>query len=313
MLCLDAAARARGVVAASAGNHALGLAFHGAQLGVRVTVVMPESAPEVKVSRCRGLGAEVVLHGESFDAAQAHARELAGALGATLVHPFDDPNVIAGQGTMALEILEQVPDVDVLVVPVGGGGLLAGVATVVKTLRPRVRWWRSSRRRRRVSAQPFERGAPTEIALGPTLATALAVRRIGANTFAIAAPRVDESVTVTEDELAAAIALLARRCGVVVEGAGAAPLAAVLARRVRGRCAVLPVAAATSTPTCMLRCSPRSPSSRAARFRARRERSSESARLASCTADGGGASSAAGRRSPARYVRAARPRSPARK
>ena len=117
LLCLPDSARARGVIGASAGNHALGLAYHGAQLGARVTVVMPATAPAVKITRCRGLAAEVVLHGENFEQAHAHAQQLAAASGATLVHPFDDLNVIAGQGTMALEILEQAPELDTLVVP----------------------------------------------------------------------------------------------------------------------------------------------------------------------------------------------------
>src|SRR6185436_12188054 len=139
LLRLSEHERARGVMAASAGNHALGLAYHGAQLGTRVTVVMPSNAPEVKIARCRSLGAHVVLHGDTFEAAHAHAVELAKSSGATLVHPFDDLEVIAGQGTMALEILEQASRFDTIVVPVGGGGLLAGIATVIKALRPDVR------------------------------------------------------------------------------------------------------------------------------------------------------------------------------
>ncbi len=243
LLCLTDAERARGVVAASAGNHALGLAYHGAQLGVRVTVVMPATAPEVKVARCRGLGANVILHGTSFEAAQAQAVARAAESGAEFVHPFDDRRVIAGQGTMALEILEQAPELDTIVVPVGGGGLLAGVATVVKTLRPDVRV---------VAVEPEgaagflaarRAGAPVGLPAGAlhTLADGLAVARMGATTFAVANARVDEIVTVDEAQLAAAVALLARRCGAVVEGAGAAALAAVLAGKIRGRAVVLPV------------------------------------------------------------------------
>ena len=241
LLCLDAAERARGVVAASAGNHALGLAFHSAQLGVRVTVVMPVGAPEVKIARCRGLGAQVVLHGATFDAAQAYATAFAAETGATLVHPFDDLRVIAGQGTMALEFLEQVPHFDTLVVPVGGGGLLAGVATVVKALRPGVRVVAVEPENAASFSAAWRHGAPNAVALTPTLADGLAVARVGVNTFALAAPLVDEVVTVSEGELAAAIALLAREGGVVAEGAGAAPLAALLAGKVSARTAVLPV------------------------------------------------------------------------
>ena len=241
LLCLTAAECAGGVVAASAGNHALGLAYHGAQLGLRVTVVMPTAAPEIKIARCRSLGAVVVLRGDSFEDAHAHAAEIASATGARLVHPFDDVNVIAGQGTMALEILEQAPQLDTLVVPVGGGGLLAGVATVVKALRPDVRVVAVEPENAAGFSAALRHGAPVTEPLQSTLADGLAVARVGAGTFALAAPRVDDVVTVTERELGAAMAYLARRCGAVVEGAGAAALAAVLFGKVRGRAVVVPV------------------------------------------------------------------------
>jgi threonine dehydratase len=245
LLCLTPEERARGVVAASAGNHALGLAYHGAQLGIPVTVVMPASAPAIKIGRCRSLGAHVVLHGATFGAAQRFAQEWArGAAagpGPVLVHPFDDLRVIAGQGTMALEILEQAPDFDTLVVPVGGGGLLAGLATVIKARRPDVRVVAVEPEHAAGFRAAFQNGAPTDAAVAPTLADGLAVSRVGAATFAIAAPRTDDVVTVTEAEIARAIALLARSTGAVVEGAGAAALAAVLAGKVKGRSAVLPV------------------------------------------------------------------------
>jgi threonine dehydratase len=241
LLVLSQEQRAGGVVAASAGNHALGLAYHGAQLGVRVTVVMPAGAPLVKVSRCRGLGAEVVLHGDNFEAAQRHAEEIAALGGATLVHPFDDLSVIAGQGTMALEILEQAPGLDTLVVPVGGGGLLAGIATVVKALRPEVRIIAVEPAAAAGFLAAYERAEPTTVRVASTLADGLAVARMGEKTFCLAAPLVDELVTVTEAEIAAAIALLARREGVVAEGAGATALAALLAGKVPGRAVVLPI------------------------------------------------------------------------
>lgn len=233
--------RAAGVVAASAGNHALGLAYHGGLLGIKVTVVMPVTAPQVKVDRCRGLGAEVVLHGPTFDAADGFARELAARVGANYVHPFDDLRVIAGQGTLAWEILEQTPELDTLVVPVGGGGLLAGVAVTVKALRPDVRV---------VGVEPDHaagflaaclRGEPGTTALLPTLADGLAVAQVGRNTFAAAAPLIDDLVTVTEAELARGMAVLARGCGIVAEGAGAAAVAALVAGKVRGRACVLPI------------------------------------------------------------------------
>lgn len=241
LLSLSAAERARGVVAASAGNHALGLAFHGATLGVRVTVVMPVGASELKVRRCRGLGAEVVLHGTGFEAAQVHALELAARTGATHVHPFDDPRVIAGQGTLALEVLEQVNDFDTLVVPVGGGGLLAGVATAVNALRPRVRVIAVEPENAAGFLAACVSGRPRPALVLPTLADGLAVAQVGEKTFAAAAARVDDVVTVSEAELAAAVRLLACECGVVAEGAGAAAVAAVLSGKVRGRAAVLPV------------------------------------------------------------------------
>ena len=241
LLCLDADERARGVVAASAGNHALGLAYHAAQLGVRVTVVMPVTAPEVKVARCRGLGANVVLHGSTFEAAHQHAVAIATETRATLIHPFDDLRVIAGQGTLALEICEQVADFDAMVVPVGGGGLLAGVATVVKALRPAVRIIAVEPENAAGFLAARRAGAPLSLSSVQTLADGLAVSRVGATTFALATPLIDEVVTVSENDLARAVAMFARHGGAVVEGAGAAPLAALLAGKVRAGAIVLPV------------------------------------------------------------------------
>ncbi|MBS0633114.1 MAG: threonine/serine dehydratase [Verrucomicrobia bacterium] len=248
LLCLTPEERARGVVAASAGNHALGLAYHGGMLGVKVTVVMPTGAAVVKVARCRGLGAEVVLHGENFDAAQARALELAASTGATMVSPFNDPRVVAGQGTMALEAVVQVPAFDTFVVPVGGGGLLAGSATVLKALRPSVRIVAVEAEHAAKFSAARRHGGPQVVPVRPSLADGLAVARIGDLTFALAAPLVDDCVTVTEDELAAALSLLARTTGIVAEGAGAAALAAVLAGKVRGRALVLPVAGRNIDP-----------------------------------------------------------------
>jgi threonine dehydratase len=202
---------------------------------------MPVHAPAVKIARCRGLGAEVVLYGANFEEAQACAFEIARQTGATHVHPFDDLNVMAGQGTMALEILEQAANLDTVVVPVGGGGLLAGVATVMKALRPDVRV---------VAVEPENaagflaaclHGEPRAAFLAATLADGLAVAKVGEKTFAVAAGLVDDVITVSEREITAAISLLARREGVVAEGAGAVGLAAVLAGKVSGRALVLPI------------------------------------------------------------------------
>ncbi len=241
LLCLSPAERNCGVIAASAGNHALGLAYHGAQLGIAVTVVMPVTAPKVKIERCRALGARVVLEGQNFDQAQLHALKLADENGAAVIHPFDDLRVIAGQGTLALEALEQAPDADTFVVPVGGGGLLAGIATVVKALRPTMRVIAVEPENAAAFLAAGRYGRPTRAALLPTLADGLAVAEVGHTTFALAAPLVDEIVTVAESEIATAIAALAQDCGAIAEGAGATALAAVLAGKVRSDSVLLPV------------------------------------------------------------------------
>lgn len=241
LMSLSADERARGVVAASAGNHALGLAFHGGSLGIRVTVVMPVNAPAVKITRCRGLGANVILYGAQFEDAQAYADQLANATGATHVHPFDDLRVIAGQGTIGLELLEQLRNVDTIVVPVGGGGLLAGVATAVKSLRPGVRVIAVEPENAAGFLAACLNGSPRTALLAPTLADGLAVSRVGANSFAVAASLVDDVVTVTETEIARAIRVLACDEGVVAEGAGAVGVAALLAGKVSGRSLALPI------------------------------------------------------------------------
>ena len=234
LLCLTPAQRARGVVAASAGNHALGLAYHGRELGVPVTVVMPRNAPRVKASRCHTLGAHVVLHGDTYDEASVHAHALAASHGLAYVHPFDDLAVIAGQGTLALEALFAEPDVDAVVVPVGGGGLLSGVAAVFKALRPDVQviGVEPSHAAGLVAAR--NAGRPVRTATLPTLADGLAVAQTGAHTFAHARAFVDDVVTVTEDDLALALLAAHEAHGVSLEGAGATALAACLAGRLPG-------------------------------------------------------------------------------
>ena len=241
LLSLSADERDRGIVAASAGNHAMGLAFHGAALGIRVTVVMPVTAPVVKIARCRGLGADVLLRGAGFEQAQSFAENLAASTGATSLHPFDDLRVIAGQGTMALEILEQTPFLDTLVIPVGGGGLLAGVATVIKALRPEVRLIAVEPENAAGFLAACVHGSPRHALLAPTVADGLAVSCVSETTFALAASLVDDVVTVSESEIAAAVSLLARKEGIIAEGAGAVPMAAVLAGKVRGHAIVAPI------------------------------------------------------------------------
>jgi threonine dehydratase len=228
LLLLDEATRARGVISASAGNHALGLAYHGKLLGIRVTVVMPKYAPLIKRTTCRNLGAEIILHGETFGEAFDHAHQLAASEGLTYVHGFDDPAIIAGQGTMGLEILEQVPDVEAIVVPIGGGGLAAGVALAVKSALPQVRIVGVESERAAGFTASLAAGHVVKTSVKPTLADGLAVGRVGELAFSLAAPRLDRVVTVNEEELALAMLRLVELEKSVVEGAGAAPLAALM-------------------------------------------------------------------------------------
>src|ERR1700730_15197326 len=218
--------RARlGAIAASAGNHALGLAWHGRSLCIPVTVVMPRFAPLVKVARCRQFGARVVLHGDTFDEARSEAVRLAEERELTYIHPFDDPRVIAGQGTLVFEILEQVPDAEPMVVPVGGGGLLAGVATVLQALKPSLQV---------IGVEPakatsFTAGPAAQVPVrGPsqfTLADGVAVAEAGRHTLAIVAPLAYRMVTVEEEALALAMLRLGELEECVIAGAGAAGLA----------------------------------------------------------------------------------------
>ena len=228
LLLLDDAQRAHGVVAASAGNHALGLAYHGKLLGIPVTVVMPRFAPLVKVATCRRLGARVILEGNTFDDARQLAVEIAARDGLTRVHGFDDARVIAGQGTMGLEILEDVPDADALVVPTGGAGLMAGVAVAAKALRPEIKIVAVETAAAPSFSASLAAGRPTRVPIRPTLADGLAVGLVGELPFAIAAPLVDRVVTVDEAEVSLAVLRLLELEKTVVEGAAAAALAAVL-------------------------------------------------------------------------------------
>jgi threonine dehydratase len=232
----------RGVIAASAGNHALGLSWHGRSLGVPVTVVMPRFAPLVKVARCRQFGATVVLHGDTFDEARREAGRLAEERGLTYVHPFDDPQVIAGQGTLAFEILEQVPDAEAIVVPVGGGGLLAGVATVLQALKPDLEIIGVEPANAACFAAGLSAGAPVRVDTRFTLADGLAVAEAGKHTLSIARELVSRMVQVSEEALALAMLRLAELEKCIIEGAGAAGLAALLGDELndlRGRRVVL--------------------------------------------------------------------------
>jgi threonine dehydratase len=218
----------RGVIAASAGNHAQALAYQGKLLGVPATVVMPKFAPLIKVSNCQKLDATVVLHGKDFAEAKAHAYEIAKEKGLAYIDGYDDPAIIAGQGTMGLEILEQVPELDFVVVPVGGAGLIAGVALAVKTLRPQTKIIAVESENVASFSAALEAGKPTKIAMHPTLADGLAIPQVGANAFEIARSLVDRAITVTEEQIAISILRIVELEKGVVEGAAATPLAACL-------------------------------------------------------------------------------------
>jgi threonine dehydratase len=235
LLQLGDNARKNGVIAASAGNHAQGLAYHGKRLGVPVTIVMPKSTPMIKVMQTESHGATVVLEGETFDAAYEHARLLEGHRGLTFVHPFDEPDIIAGQGTVALEMLEDAPDIDTLAIPIGGGGLISGCSTVAKAINPAIEVVG-------VQAELFPsmyalmNGKEMEIG-GDTLAEGIAVKYPGDLTRNFVRALVDDIVLVGERHLEQAVSLLLQIEKTVVEGAGAAGLAALLAHpeRFRGK------------------------------------------------------------------------------
>ena len=227
ILLLSEEQRNKGVIAASAGNHAQGLSYHGTRLGIPVTIVMPVPTPTVKVMQTESVGGKVVLFGETFDDAYKHARQLEAEQGLTFVHPFDDPNVAAGQGTVALEMLKSIPSLDMFVVPIGGGGLLSGMGTAARALKPDIGLIG-------VQAELY----PSMYALlnnlqmpceGDTLAEGIAVKIPGAFTSEVVRELVDEIVLVNEAQLETAVSLLLQIEKTVAEGAGAAGLAAVMA------------------------------------------------------------------------------------
>lgn len=230
ILSLSGEERARGVIAASAGNHAQGVAHAARLLGIRAVIVMPETTPLAKISGTRDLGAEVILHGAGYDEAFDKACELQRDHGYTLVHAFDDPQVIAGQGSIGLEILEQLPQVDAIVVPIGGGGLISGIALAVKALRPEVRIIGVEAERMAAMKQSIAAGKVTPLAMANTLADGISVAKVGALTFAVAQRLVDEIVTVTEEEIARGILILLEREKTLAEGAGVAAFSALLHR-----------------------------------------------------------------------------------
>lgn len=241
---LSAAERERGVIAHSAGNHAQGVALAAKLLGIPATIVMPERAPLTKVAATRRHGAEVVLHGASFDDAGARAREIQQERGMTYVHAFNDERVIAGQGTIGLEIAEALPDLTTLVVPIGGGGLIGGIAIAIKALMPDVQIIGVQAEGCAPVPQSLAAGEPVTFPAARTIADGIAVKRPGDLTLPIIRDLVDEVVTVDDDAIARAIAHAAQNTRQVVEGAGAAGLAALIAGKVPQRadgiiCAVL--------------------------------------------------------------------------
>jgi threonine dehydratase len=239
LLQLSAAERKRGIVTASAGNHGLGVAYQAKKLGIAATVVMPKNAPLVKRTNIERLGGRVVLHGDTFDDATTHALTLDGVY----VHGFDDRDIIAGQGTLGLEIIEAVPDLDIIIVPVGGGGLIAGIAAAVKAIRPSAKIIGVEPACYASMAAAMKAGKPVAIDATPTIADGLAVRRVGALPLQMAGPLIDELVTVTESEIAQAILMLLEMEKTAVEGAAATTLAALLAGKVKaaGQTVALPL------------------------------------------------------------------------
>ncbi len=219
--------RGRGVIAASAGNHSQGLAYHAARLGIPVTIVMPRGTPFVKVQQTRAHGAEVVIEGDNYDEASSVAMGLCNERDLAFVHPFNDLQVMAGQGTVALEMLEDVPDLEVLPIPIGGGGLIAGCATVAKSMNPKIRI---------VGVEPAMYPSFTAkmrgvngITGGATIAEGIAVKQVGDLSYAVARPLVDEVLLIEESHFERAVALYCNVEKTVVEGAGGAALAALLA------------------------------------------------------------------------------------
>ena len=228
MLQLSAAERSAGVVAASAGNHALALAWHGRDLNIPVTVVMPKVAPLVKQARCRELGANVVIYGANIAEAKELADSLASNQGLAYIHGFNDAAIIAGAGTIGLELIDEVPDLDAVIVPVGGGGLIAGVSIALKETKPSVRVIGVEPQRAASFAEALRTGKPTRIVMEPTLADGLAVPEVGGRAFELAKTRVDRMVMVSEELISLAILRLVEMQHGVVEGAGATALAALL-------------------------------------------------------------------------------------
>jgi threonine dehydratase len=228
LLLMDEKQRQAGAVAASAGNHALGLAYHGQLLRIPITVVMPQWTPMIKLSNCRAFGAKVILHGQSYDEARQRAQELAATQNLIYVPGFDDVDVIAGQGTLGLEILEDVPDLDAVIVPIGGGGLISGVAVAIKSLKPAVQVIGVEPAAAPTMYESLRQGTLVKIDAKPTLADGLAVAQGGQICLQIIRKFVDRTMLVNEGQIALSVLRLLEFEKTVVEGAGAVPLAAAM-------------------------------------------------------------------------------------
>lgn len=244
LLKLPEEQKRRGVITASAGNHALGLTYHARLMEIPVTVVMPRFAPLTKIANCQQMGGNVILEGTNIEEARQRAMKLADQRGFTYISGFDHPDVIAGQGTLGLEVLEQTPELDAIIVPVGGAGLIAGVAVAIKSRKPSVQIIGVEPRRAASFEAARQAGRPVPVNMQPTLADGLAVPCVGENAFAIARKLVDRHVLVDEQELARAVLRLIELEKAVVEGAGAAALAPLLANllpELRAKKVVLPL------------------------------------------------------------------------
>ncbi len=241
ILTLRPEERRHGVIAASAGNHAQAVAYHAARHGIQARIVMPETTPLVKVSATANYGAEIVLHGQNYDEAYAEAAEQSRALKLCFLHPFDDPAVIAGQGSLGLELLEQVPGLEAVVVPIGGGGLISGIACALKETRPAIRVIGVQTERLPSMLRARELGGPITLEPRATIADGIAVRRAGLLTYPLVERYVDEIVTVDEEEIAQAILVLLESEKTLAEGAGAVALAALLQRKTSLSDAAAPV------------------------------------------------------------------------
>jgi threonine dehydratase len=232
LLTLTQAEAERGVIAASAGNHGMAVAFHSRRLNVKSTIVMPVHAPLIKVGRVRQYGAQTVLRGEDYDGAFTEAQRLTHERGLTFLHAFDDPTIVAGQGTIGLELYEQNPHLDAVIVPVGGGGLIAGIALVLKVLNPHIRIIGVQAEAIPSMKAALERAAPISLAPATTIADGIAVRKVGETALEVVKKHVDEIVTVSEGEIANAVLLLLEIEKTVAEGAAATPLAALINKKV---------------------------------------------------------------------------------